>query len=716
MEALKDANSQLAQLTARLRNVQIATRQELEISRHIFRGQPSYVVHDPVTFQSHELSVGDYQVFVELDGERSLSTVFEGLVARRVLESSREEDFYAFVVHLNQLGLLNLPVSDGKTLYNRFARRRAARLRSRIIGILFLQVPLCNPDAFLSRTVGLVAPLFTRAALALWLLCVAAGAYVVAAQWDDFCSPLGTMLALRNLPILWSLLVVLKLGHELGHAYACKHFGGHVPEMGAYFIVLTPCAYVDASAAWGFPSRTRRIIVSLAGMYFESILALIALAVWCTTEPSTLHSAAQFAVVLSTVVTVGFNINPLMRYDGYYILSDLVNVPNLRQVAGQHAVSILKQRLLGIPASPGARTRGGRAALCAFGMASACYKVLLIVGICGILALKIPVVGLGIGVSYVGATAWSIGTRFLRYVRYAEDVAPVRRRALAVTAVALLLCTASVLLIPTPGSIQTLGVVQQRDDRVVRATGTGFLRESKAVVGEEVSPEDVLCTLENFEITSALVRKAAEIAQLRAELYRSLLSDPIKAAANAQHLARAEREADDLRRLSEAQTVRSPIAGRITEAGGLEVVGRLVRKGEPLAKVSAGPWVVQAVANEETFSQSRLGLGEGVEVRLVGQAQSAFQGQVIRLARAGSRKIDAPSLTHLGGGSIAVAEQTLEAQEPFFQLTIALFDAGDAPLRHGMTGIAVLPGGRSPLALHLYRRTLQFLDRLRMAN
>ena len=162
---------------------------------------------------------------------------------------------------------------------------------------------------------------------------------------------------MSNVPILWTLLVGLKTFHELGHAYACKRFGGTVPEMGAMIMMGTPCAYVDASSSWSFPKRWHRMIVALAGMYFESMLAMVALVVWLCTDTGQLHSAAQYAIVLSTVVTIGFNANPLMRYDGYFILCDLLNFPNLHRDAKASSSSFIKWILYGIESKPVSENR-----------------------------------------------------------------------------------------------------------------------------------------------------------------------------------------------------------------------------------------------------------------------------------------------------------------------------------------------------------------------
>ena len=318
-------------IAQRLGPVQAGLRSDLEVTRHLFRGQPQYIVRDPLTFQTHQFSQYDYQILVALNDSERLEETFQKLVDEEHLAAGQEDDFYQFILTLHRLNYLILPISDGKLLYERFAvRQRSARWRQ-VTGFLFLRVPLVNPDAFLDRTADFVRPLFTRTAFFLWMLMMFTGLGLLVRRWDAFKDPMHSMLANETLLFIWVALIGLKVIHEFGHAYACKIFGGKVPEMGAFFIAFTPCAYMDASAAWGFSRIRHRVIVSLAGMYFESVMAFVALLVWCWTADPLISSCAHHVVVLSTAVTIGFNINPLMRYDGYYVLSDLVGIPNLRQ-------------------------------------------------------------------------------------------------------------------------------------------------------------------------------------------------------------------------------------------------------------------------------------------------------------------------------------------------------------------------------------------------
>lgn len=415
-------------IAQRLGPVQAGLRSDLEVTRHLFRGQPQYIVRDPLTFQTHQFSQYDYQILVALNDSERLEETFQKLVDEGQLAAGQEDDFYQFVLTLHRLNFLILPISDGKLLYERFAvRQRSARWRQ-VTGFLFLRVPLVNPDAFLDRTADFVRPLFTRTAFFLWMLMMFTGLGLLVRRWDAFKDPMHSMLANETLLFIWVALIGLKVIHEFGHAYACKIFGGKVPEMGAFFIAFTPCAYMDASAAWGFSRIGHRVIVSLAGMYFESVVAFVALLVWCWTSDPLVSSCAHHVVVLSTAVTIGFNINPLMRYDGYYVLSDLVGIPNLRQRSMEQVQAVLKRGLLGIASPLVAAPMRERVLLLVYGVASSVYKVMLVLAICTMIALKFYLVGIGLAAFFIFSVLGSVLRRMLAYLWRSQETKPVRAR------------------------------------------------------------------------------------------------------------------------------------------------------------------------------------------------------------------------------------------------------------------------------------------------
>lgn len=698
-------------LADRLKNVRVGVRRELEVSRQILNGRAAYIVRDPVSFQTLRLTPEDYQIFAALNPEDELSTICHRLTLEGNLEADQTEAFYEFVLRLTQHGLLTLPVSDGAGLYRRFQRRCAAEVRSRITGFLFLRVPLFSPDAILNRMLRWYAPLFTRTAFLIWLCAVLFSGFVVHLRWNEFQNPVDTISVTSNLPILWTLLIVLKVIHEFGHACACRRFGGCVPEMGALFVVFTPCAYVDASASWGFPGRLQRIIVALGGMYFESIVAMASLAVWCLTPHGTVHSLAQYIMLLSTVITIGFNANPLMKYDGYYVLSDLVGMPNLRADAQRAWQSVARRVLFGIQQRPSDCSTLKETLLIAFGAVSSVYKVAIVAGMSLMLAFMMPALGIALAGMYLFQSVYQSVQGFCRLYQSPEAV-PQRRRLVIVAGLLALVSVGCVILVPVPGAVSGVGVVERSNDQIIRAETSGFLVSSYSDSGDLVQAGQTLCVLDNPDLRHKLLIKQHEVRQLRIRLQSSLAEDRGKAPNITKQLELAEEDAARLMTEERKLRVQSTTDGQVTDSEGLRFKGRYVKQGDSLAQISSGDWVVRVQLTADEIYHSTPEPDDLVELCLSDEPSELYRGRILRVARAGSHVVRDPAVTHLSGGPVSVHPLTMEASQAFFEVTIVVPAALESPFRNGRTAWVKFQSEPVTAMTLIYRRGLQLLSRL----
>ena len=268
---------------------------------------------------------------------------------------------------------------------------------------------------FLTRTAPRMKWLFSQGFVAIWLVAAVAALSIVFNRTDEFFKPFNSLLATENLPFLWLSFIGLKIWHELGHGYACKIYGGAVPEMGMLLICGTPAAYVDASAAWSFPERWKRLTVMLGGMYFESIVAIPAVFVWAFSASPMLSSCAYQLVMMASLITVLFNANPLMKYDGYFIAGELLGIQNLRGRSDQLIKDGLKKLFLGLEPKASTLSFRERVILLVYGVAASIYKTLLVISIAVIIAMKFPFVGLALAAFQLTKTmssgwlgAWAI--------------------------------------------------------------------------------------------------------------------------------------------------------------------------------------------------------------------------------------------------------------------------------------------------------------------
>jgi putative peptide zinc metalloprotease protein len=537
---------------------------------------------------------------------------------------------------------------------------------------------------------------------------------ILVQRWDSFKSPMHSILANETLLFLWVALVGLKVFHEFGHAYACKVFGGKVPEMGAILIAFTPCAYVDASAAWGFVSLRHRVIVSLAGMYFESIIAFLALLVWSWTDDPLLSSCAHQVVILSTVVTIGFNINPLMRYDGYYVLSDLTGIPNLRQHSLEEVQAMFKRIFLGIKTPSVRNSAGVRWFLRVYGMMSAVYKVTLVLAICAMIALKFYLIGVGLAVFFLLSVVLGSLRRLVTYLWCSAETRPVRVRAVALSVVLVVLLPAAIAMVPVPGTVVVPGVVETDDDRVIYAQSQGFLSSPKLVAGSHVAKEQVLCQLENVVTQGRVDEAIAESDVARIQYARGCAANPHAAAAAQLRLVHAEEKQARFERERDQLAITAPITGVVTQILDERDTGRFIQKGDAVATVADGTWIVRCLATAEQMASARPMVGENVRVRIVADGVHETGGTVEDVAVKGSRHVFSPSLSHLGGGDIAVVPGTLESKNSLFEVQVRVHDPDTINLLHGSRAAIAFSTQPRTYGEYLYHRCHQFLNRLRV--
>lgn len=320
----------------RIADQRISLRAGVRVRRQFFRGEQWQVVEDPFCNQFFRLRPAAYAFVGRLRADRTVQQVWSECLEKDPDNTPGQEEILRLITQLYFANLLQYEAPmDSARLFERYQRRRGRETRSRWLNIMFMRIPLIDPDEWLNRWRGLARWLFSPFSLLIWLAVVGIGLQTAVNNFGLLRQQSQGVLAPGNLFLLYLGLVIIKALHEFGHAFACKRFGGEVHIMGIMLLIFTPTPYMDATASWGFRSRWQRILVGLAGMLVEVFMASLAVLVWANTGPGTLHNLAYNMIFVASVSTILFNGNPLLRYDGYYILSDLLEIPNLYQRAGQ---------------------------------------------------------------------------------------------------------------------------------------------------------------------------------------------------------------------------------------------------------------------------------------------------------------------------------------------------------------------------------------------
>lgn len=324
--------------TAETRVLPIRRRADLSFHEQHIGGSRYWHVKDPVSLRYYQLSPEEHAVLMMLDGTVSLQEVrrrFEIEFAPQRLSLPQVQSFLA-MLHSSGLVISDSP-GQAQILVSRTNNERSQRLLKQFSNVLAIRFRGFDPHSFLNWLVPRTRFLFAPWCVTLCVAFMMTAAVLAAVRADTLQARLPhfhEFFSGTNLILLAATLAVTKILHELGHAVSCRHFGGECHEMGVMLLVLTPCLYCNVSDAWMLPSRWHRIVISAAGIYVELLLSAICLVMWWFSVPGAFNSLCLNVVFVCSVSTVLFNGNPLLRYDGYYILADLVEIPNLRQQAG----------------------------------------------------------------------------------------------------------------------------------------------------------------------------------------------------------------------------------------------------------------------------------------------------------------------------------------------------------------------------------------------
>lgn len=655
---------------ASYRKLQTGLRSDLQITRQRNKGEPVYIIYDPVSFQSHRLSLTDYRVAASLSETRTLDQAFRETVKDNLLDQEDEADFFQFVSRLESLGLLTLSNHDGKALFNRFKQKTADATKAKILGFLFLTIPLSNPDKFLDRTVGRFRFLFSSTALLVWVVLGLFASALIVNKWTEFVEPLNGLLAVKNLMFMSLAFVALKVWHELGHGYACKHFGGRVPEMGCKLMAGMPLAYVDASSAWGFPSRSHRIMVMLGGMYFESLVAIPAAFIWAFAPDSFIGACAYQLIFMAGVATVFFNANPLMKYDGYFVLSELIGIPNLRARSKRETLNTLKHYVLGLELDSRTANPTERICLLSYGVLSSLYAVMLMITIPLMLASRFQVLGLAVGAIQIGSTLFVVPKKLHNYLFKSAETEPVRPRAGQVGYGLAIGVPSLLLLCPIPTGLKIDGVVSAERSTVLRARTPGIVQSIGSDPRTNVAADQPLMTIENVDaiVASQTESMLADASQRNTHLVARI---DIAEAAKRQAIA-FERSvtARTARSSAEELIVRAPHEGRLTYILPKRSVGNYVMTGDPVAKLVSGKTIVRAWLDEGQLHEANLKIGSKVNVRMSDRASKNFRGTILSVAPASAAEFEDLSLTTSGEGDILIDPITSVTSKSLFQVKI----------------------------------------------
>lgn len=700
----------------RIADQRIALRRDVIVRRQHVRGERWYVLQNPLSNQFYRLRPSAYDFVARLSNGGTVEEVWKQAQTRDPEAAPGQGEVIELLAQLYHANLLHYGLApNSEKLFERRQEKKQRLLKASLKSIMFLRIPLYDPDPLLQRLRPLIRLLLSPLGAALWLVVVFLGAKVAIDGFAELRLQSQGVIAPGNLLLLYIGLVIVKTLHEFGHAFAVRRFGGEVHTMGVMFLIFSPLPYMDASSAWAFRSKGQRVFVGAAGMVFEVFVAACALLVWAKTGAGTLHALAYNLVFVASVSTVLFNINPLLRYDGYYILSDLLDIPNLHQRSAQHLRYLVEHHAFGCrDAQTPATTAREAFWLPTFGLLSGAYRIFVFSAILLFLADRFLLAGMIMAV--VCAVSWVIlpAVGIVRYLSSSPSLYRTRSRAIGVCAGAAAAVVVLLFVVPFPRSFKAPGVLKSADYVVAVNGAAGTVAEVLVPSGARVQPGEPLLRLTSPDLDLQIHESQAGLEEAEAQHRKALRTqqadlDPIasRIAFYRQRLERLGREREDL-------VVRSEVEGLWVAPGVEDREGMWIGRGSPLGELIGDARfdfvsVVPQTDLSELFGQKI----QDVEVKLVGQAETPIAVMEYAAIPMEQTQLPSAALGYAGGGDIAVDTRDREGtktSEPYYQVRAVVASGSGAALLHGRSGRIRFALAPEPLAWQGWRQLRQLLQ------
>jgi putative peptide zinc metalloprotease protein len=696
----------------------VKLRADLIVQPQFYEGMTHYVIKDPLALKYFRFKIEEYFLLQQFDGKQTLEQVKKAFERKYRPQTISIEDLTRFVAQLHEAGIILIDSGEqAKVLIRRRKKNRMRKVWSFLANILFIKIPIIDPEKLLTGMYPYFRWIFTKTFISLSTLSMLLAVALVASQWKTFYDKLPdfqSFFTWWTIFYFWICLAIVKIIHEFGHGLTAKHYGGEVHEMGILFLVLTPALYCDVTDSWLLPNKWKRIWISAAGIYVECFLASIATFVWWYSTPGMINSLAMATMFICSVNTIMFNANPLLRYDGYYVMADWLEIPNLRIKSTQFFAYLIQEKVLGLEIPVQSyMPRSRRILFVTYAVASYLYRWFVTFAILWFLSQVLKPYKLE-AVSYllaVGALFPLLGMPVYQIVKFFRTPGRMRKvkkvRASAFAAAAIALVTA-ILLIPTPLRIQGTLVLRLAKPNEIYAQVEGRLVEMPVKNGEWVKKDTVLAKLVNPQ-------KEKELSERQQDLNINLLKsvwygqgvereDRAQSKQHQEFAEKLEKVVAEIQANLGKLTLISARDGQVVGAPHHEHIGEWLKPGKAFCEVG-DPHHLEAHILVDQSDIDLIGLDNTAWVKVYGKSETTFKSHVSEIATRNRDEVPT-EMSNIAGGEIASKpdKKTGSAKPitPVYEVIIPL-ENPELKLEPGLRGFAKINSEPHTLAWWLWR-------------
>ncbi len=668
----------VATLKPRLRN-------QARLVRHSYRGQRWHVMQDLASGRVLRFNPAAYRVLALMDGVRTLDDIWRNACLVLGDQAPTQDEILRLLTQLHQANVLATDRQpDLEEIAERGGRMRRAKLVQYLSNPLSLKVPLFDPDPLVSALVGLLPGWAWRVFMLAWVGLILAGVGMAAIHWHDLTADLSSrVFTSDNLLIMALVYPFVKAFHELGHAVAIKLVGGQCREMGLMFLAFVPVPYVDASQTVVLPNKWHRILIGGAGMLAELGLGAVALWLWTESSGGVTQAVLHQLVLLAGITTVVFNANPLLRFDGYYMLSDALEIPNLGQRANQYVGYLARKHLFRAEARPPLHlTPREPAWLTAYALGSVVYRTVVTLSIIFMIASKFFVFGVVLALWSAYGLLIKPLLNFARFLARDGDLEGVRNRAITLVGAFTAVALGFVAFVPVASWTMAEGIIWMPEASRVRLPAACFGEALLARPGSQVQAGQPLLSCAEPALDAQAEQAQAAVQEQEARLALAETTDRVNLLIARAELTYQQRRLADLQERRNNLVVRASHAGRFNMDAPADFAGSFHERGTVVAHVlDPARYTLLTVVPQDSVDLVRQRT-EGVEIRSVERLWQAVPAHIVREVPAASAELPSMALALQGGGKIGLnpeassKQESPQALEPLFQFEMRF--AGNA--------------------------------------